>query len=117
MSAEAIRGTVLRVVTETAAPVAMTIAVAAASPQRIRFTLPDLASWSWKKGEETVNQLGQKPAKTPEASPMRRMMMVISSIVGFSRMVSAYYFLVLPDLFTFITDRAGAGSGAVMIVM
>src|SRR5581483_5969559 len=47
--------------------------VAATSPQRMRLTLPGLASCSWKKGLATVNQLGQKPANTPDASPIRRM--------------------------------------------
>ena len=77
-------------VTDTAAPVATTIAVAAASPHLMRFTFPALASWSWKNGEDTVNHEGQKPAKTPEASPINKIMIVMSSIVGFAIIVLVY---------------------------
>lgn len=76
-----ISGNVLPVRFQTAHPVAMTIADAAASPHLIRLMFPDLASCSWKKGEDTVNQDGQNPANTPDASPMRRIIIVMSSLL------------------------------------
>lgn len=82
---------------ETAAPVATTIAVAAISPQRIRRTFPAFASCSWKNGEETVNHEGQNPAKTPDASPTRRIMIVISS----------------RDIYA--TRRLGVGCGGILL--
>ena len=80
----------LPVRTETAAPVATTMDVAAISPHRILFTLPSFAAWSLKKGELTVNHDGQNPANTPEASPMRRMMMVMSSAASVVAMIDSY---------------------------
>jgi len=80
IATDAQKGSLLVLLQDTAAPVAKTIADAATSPQRIRRMLPSFACCSWKKGEETVNHDGQKPANTPLASPIKRMMMVISSL-------------------------------------
>lgn len=74
----------------TAAPVAITMDDAAISPHRIRFTFPSFDACSWKKGEETVNHDGQNPAKTPDASPTRRMMIVISSLLHVIRLTTSY---------------------------
>jgi hypothetical protein len=82
MSADARRGRLLRDErAATAHPVPMTMVVAAASPQRMRLVFPRFASCSWKNGLDTVNQLGQKPANTPDASPMSMTMTVMSSRV------------------------------------
>ena len=81
MPADTQNGTPDFVLADNAIPVAMTIPVAAASPHLIRLMFPSFASWSWKKGEDTVNHDGQKPAKTPLASPMSRGMSTSSSVL------------------------------------
>lgn len=65
-----------------AQPVPTTIAVAAISPHRIRFIFPARASCEWKNGDDTVNQEGQKPANTPEASPMSSTNIERSSVLN-----------------------------------
>src|SRR5208282_4404347 len=61
---------------DTAHPVPITITVAATSPARMRLTFPSFAACSWKNGEATVNHDGQKPANTPDASPISRIRIV-----------------------------------------